>query len=69
MAIGWLDPFSLLVRSVGLAHAAGVQLCRARGSTPLEHSHVAAIKATGETLHSILQATVLDFRQTHFAQG
>ena len=36
---------------------------------PLEHSHVAAIKMTGETLHTILEATVLDFRQTHFAQG
>jgi len=37
--------------------------------TPLEHSHIAALKATGETLHTILQATVLDFRQPHFAQG
>ena len=36
---------------------------------PLEHSHVAAIKTIGETLHTILQFTVLDFRQPHFAQG
>jgi len=69
MAIGWLDPFSLLVRSVGLAILPGFNFAVRAALTPLEHSHVAAIKVTGETLHSILQATVLDFRQTHFAQG
>ena len=41
----------------------------ARCCTPLEHSHIAALRATGETLHTILQYTVLDFRQPHFAQG
>jgi len=69
MAIGWLDPFSLLVRSVGLAILPGFNFAVRAVLTPLEHSHVGAIKVTGETLHSILQATVLDFRQTHFAQG
>ena len=69
MAIGWLDPFSLLVRSIGLAILPAFNLRVRAVLMPLEHSHVAAIKATGETLHTILQATVLDFRQTHFAQG
>ena len=69
MAIGWLDPFSLLVRSIGLAILPAFNFAVRAMLTPLEHSHVAAIKVTGETLHSILQATILDFRQTHFAQG
>jgi len=69
MAIGWLDPFSLLVRSVGLAILPAFNFAVRAVLTPLERSHVGAIKASGETLHSILQASVLDFRQTHFAQG
>ena len=69
MAIGWLDPFSLLVRSIGLALLPAFNFAARAVLTPLEHSHIAAIKATGETLHTVLQATVLDFRQTHFAQG
>jgi len=69
MAIGWLDPFSLLVRSIGLAILPAFNFAARAVLTPLEHSHVLAIRATGESLHTILQALVLDFRQTHFAQG
>ncbi len=69
MAVGWLDPFSLLVRSVGLAILPAFNFAVRAILTPLEHSHIALIKATGQTLHGVLQATVLDFRQTHFAQG
>ncbi len=69
MVIGWLDPFSLLVRSLGLALLPALNFAARALLTPLEHSHVAAIKTTGETLHTVLQATVLDFRQAHFAQG
>jgi len=68
-AIGWLDPFSLLVRSFGLSLLPAFNSAVRAGLAPLEHSHIAAIKATGETLHTILQFTVLDFRQQHFAQG
>ena len=69
MAIGWLDPFSLLVRSIGLSLLPAFNFAVRVGAAPLEHSHVAAIKTTGESLHTVLQATVLDFRQAHFAQG
>jgi polyferredoxin len=69
MAIGWLDPFSLLVRSIGLALLPAMNFAVRSVLLPLEHSHVAWIKATGESLHSFLGATVLDFRQVHFAQG
>lgn len=69
MAIGWLDPFSLLVRSIGLAILPAFNFAVRAVLTPLEHSHVAAIRVIGESLHTILQALVLDFRQTHFSQG
>jgi len=68
-AIGWLDPFSLLVRSFGLSLLPAFNFAVRAVLSPLEHSHVAAIKATGEILHSILLFFVLDFRQPHFAQG
>jgi len=68
-AIGWLDPFSLLVRSFGLSLLPAFNFVVRSVLTPLEHSHNALLKTTGETLHTILQYTVLDFRQPHFAQG
>ncbi len=69
MAIGWLDPFSLLVRSIGLSLLPAFNFAVRTALTPMEHSHVAAIRFTGESLHTVLQALVLDFRQTHFSQG
>ena len=41
MAIGWLDPFSLLVRSVGLALLPAFNFAVRAFLVPLEHSHVA----------------------------
>lgn len=69
MAIGWLDPFSLLVRSIGLALLPAFNFAARAVLAPLEHSHVEAIKSSGQGLHAVLQATVLDFRQAHFEQG
>ena len=69
MVIGTLDPFSLLVRSVGLALLPGFNVAVRAIISPMEHSHVAAIKTTGESLHTILQATILDLRQAHFGQS
>jgi hypothetical protein len=68
-AIGWLDPFSLLVRSFGLSILPAFNAAARAVLTPLEHSHIAAIKATGETLHTILHYTVLDLRQPHYCAG
>jgi polyferredoxin len=67
--IGWLDPFSLLVRSFGLSLLPAFNFGAQSVLTPLEHSHVAVIKATGETLHTFLHYTVLYLRQPHYAQG
>jgi len=68
-AIGWLDPFSLLVRSFGLSILPAFNAAARAALTPLETSQVAAIKTTGQTLHTILHYTVLDLRQPHYAQG
>lgn len=69
MAIGWLDPFSLLVRSLGLSVLPALNYAARATLAPLEHSHITAIRVSGEFLHSGLQATILDFRQAHFQQG
>ena len=44
MAIGWLDPFSLLVRSIGLSLLPAFNFAVRAVLAPLEHSHIAAIK-------------------------
>lgn len=69
MAIGALDPFSLLVRSIGLALLPAFNFAARALLVPMEQSHIGAIRTTGESLHTVLQATVLDFRQAHFAQS
>ena len=68
-AIGWLDPFSLLVRSFGLSLLPAFNYAVHSILTPLEHSSIPFIKSAAGVLHAILQITVLDFRQPHFAQG
>jgi polyferredoxin len=69
MAIGTLDPFSLLVRSIGLALLPAMNIGTRALLVPLEHSHVLAVKTIGTYLHTALQLTVLDLRQAHFNQG
>jgi polyferredoxin len=69
MAIGTLDPFSLLVRSFGLALLPAMNIASRALLIPLEHSHVLAIKTVGTYLHTALQLTILDLRQAHFNQG
>jgi polyferredoxin len=68
-AIGWLDPFSLLVRSFGLSILPAINAAAHSVLTPLEHSHKVLIKTTGTWLHTILHYTVLDLRQPHYEQG
>jgi hypothetical protein len=60
--IGWLDPFSLLVRSFGLSLLPAFSIGARAVLTPLEHSHVGFIRFTGESLHTVLQAMLLDLR-------
>jgi polyferredoxin len=69
MVIGWLDPFSLLVRSIGLSILPAFNYVVRAALAPLEHSHIAALKATGGLIHAVLGAFLLEFRQAHFTQG
>lgn len=69
MILGLLDPFSILVRSLGLALLPAFNLATRAVLAPMEHSRVAAIRIAGGGLHSGLQAAILDFRQAHFTQS
>jgi len=68
-AIGWIDPFSLLVRSFGLAILPAVNSAANATLTPLEHSPMGWVRSASTTLLTVLHHTVLDLRQPHFAQG
>ena len=67
--LGVLDPFSLLVRSIGLALLPAFNVAVRAVLSPMEHSHIAVIRSTGGALHTVLQALILDFRQAHFTQS
>jgi ferredoxin len=69
MILGLLDPFSLLVRSIGLALLPAFNFAVRAVLTPMEHSHIAAIRSTGGALHTVFQTLILDFRQAHFTQS
>lgn len=69
MVIGWLDPFSLLVRSIGLSILPAFNFAVRAVLAPLENSHIAIVKSAAGLVHAALAALVLDFRQAHFAQG
>ena len=67
--LGWLDPFSLLVRSLGLSILPATDYgLRALLST-LEHSRYAAIQTVGSVLHFILGTLLLSFKQPYFRLG
>lgn len=69
MVIGVLDPFSLLVRSIGLALQPAAQFAARTALVPMERSQIGVIHAAGTWLDHGLRATVLDFRQVHFTQA
>ncbi|SPE30023.1 putative ferredoxin [Candidatus Sulfotelmatomonas gaucii] len=69
MVIGWLDPFSLLVRSIGLSILPAFDYATRAMLTLLEQSHVGAIRSFATGVHAVLSALVLDSRQAHFEQG
>jgi len=67
--IGWLDPFSLLVRSLGLSIFPAANYGLQALLSALEHSQVSAIRTVGGIAHIILGYTVLNFKQPYFRQG
>lgn len=67
--VGWFDPFSLLVRSLGLSILPGLNYALTAVLSALEHSHLQAIQTAGSILHFIFGALVLSFKQPYFRQG
>lgn len=67
--VGWLDPFSLLVRSLGLSILPATDYSLRAGLGVLEHSRYASVQTVGSILHYILGALLLSFKQPHFRLG
>jgi len=67
--VGWLDPFSLLVRSLGLSILPGTDYALNAVLRAMEHSSFAAVQMVGSGLHFILGALLLGFKQPFFRQG
>jgi len=67
--VGWLDPFSLLVRSLGLSILPATDYGLRAFLGALEHSRYAPVQFVGSVLHFILGALLLSFKQPYFRQG
>jgi len=67
--VGWLDPFSLLVRSLGLSILPGTNYALRAVLGALEHSRFAFVATAGSVLHFIFGALLLSFKQPFFQQG
>ena len=67
--MGWLDPFSLLVRSFGLSILPAINCRGACVLTPLEHSHVAIDAVGGKRCIRFCSSRCSIFRQPHYHQG
>jgi polyferredoxin len=67
--IGWLDPFSFLVRSLGLSLLPGTNYAASAVLRALDHSRLAILQTAGSVLHFILGNWLLSFKQPYFRQG
>jgi polyferredoxin len=67
--VGWLDPFSLLVRSVGLSILPATDYALRASLGALEHSRYAFVQTVGSVLHFILGLLLLSFKQPYFRMG
>jgi polyferredoxin len=67
--VGWLDPFSLLVRSLGLSIVPGTNYALNAALHAMEHSRLALVQLVGSGLHFIFGGLLLSFKQPYFRQG
>ena len=67
--VGWVDPFSFLVRSLGLSILPGANYALSASLRALEHSSFATVQTVGSVLHFIFGALVLSFKQPYIRQG
>jgi polyferredoxin len=68
-AVGWFDPISLLVRSLGLSVLPAVNHAVNMVTGGLYHTQVRALGLVADGLQLLLGATILSFRQPHFRQA
>ena len=66
--VGWLDPFSLLVRSLALSILPGLNYAVSAGLRVLEHSRWGN-GLEGNVLNFLLGGWLLNFKQPYFRQG
>ena len=67
--VGWLDPFSLLVRSVGLSILPATNYALRGFLSALEHSRYGLVQTIGSWFHFILGMVLLSFKQPYFRSG
>ncbi len=67
--VGWLDPLSLLVRSLGLSILPATNYALRAFLDTLEHSRFEPVQTAGGALHFILGGLLLSFKQPYFRQG
>lgn len=67
--VGWLDPFSFLVRSLGLSIVPASNYSARAALGVLEHSRFVWVQAVGGGLDFVLGAVLLSFKQPYFRQG
>jgi len=66
--VGWLDPLSLLVRSLGLSILPGMNYAARAGLHALESSRNGTVETLGSALHFMVGG-LLSFKQPFFRQG
>lgn len=67
--VGWLDPFSFLVRSVGLSILPATNYGLRAFLGALEQSRYGVVQAVGSGLHFVLGFLLLSFKQPYFRWG
>jgi polyferredoxin len=67
--VGWLDPFSLLTRSLGLSILPGLAYLTDSILHAAESSSIPLLRGIGGIAHAIFNLTVLSLKQSHFRQG
>jgi hypothetical protein len=67
--VGWLDPFSFLVRSIGLSVMPVTNYGLQAALGAFEHSRFGFLQTIGGVLRFILGSVLLSFKQPYFRQG
>jgi polyferredoxin len=68
--VGWLDPMSLLVRSLGMSILPGTSYALRAALHGLEGSRFAPVQTVGSVLHFLFGALLfISLKQPHFRQG